>query len=354
MALSKKAKEILNRPDLIEKRDRWFDRIRDIHYARTDKWNREYVLAISGVIGGSTLDRYKEPERWVEDCLESLASGYEFLEQEYWFRPLSVEYEVYSDYFISNILGANVFRKHDQWYGERLNTPVGQLRHPDLESSEIWQLTKRALNAFLEADVALPLFSLPHMSSTMNTALNLYSGDILEAILLEPEAAAADLNVIAKLIRDLHIYFRDRVPESQLQMHCSPTRTQMPGCGELCGCSTQLLSGPLYAEMAAALDDDILSVYPNGGLIHLCGSHTQHIETFRNMKSLTSVQLNDRASEDLEKYFYGLRDDQIIYFMPCEKMTLEQALEITGGERIIILPENYDWKHPLINTPIRK
>ena len=71
-------------------------------------------------------------------------------------------------------------------------------------------------------------------------------------------------------------------------------------------------------------------------MIHLCGSHAQHIENFRNMKSLRAVQVNDRAAEDLELYFKGLRDDQILYLCPCPGMTIERAMEITGGRRLVI------------------
>ena len=54
------------------------------------------------------------------------------------------------------------------------------------------------------------------------------------------------------------------------------------------------------------------------------------------MKSLKSVQLHDRAAEDLELYFKGLREDQLIYLVPCKGMTIEKALGITGGKRLVV------------------
>jgi hypothetical protein len=72
-------------------------------------------------------------------------------------------------------------------------------------------------------------------------------------------------------------------------------------------------------------------------MIHLCGSHAQHIPVWREMKSLRAVQLNDRAAEELERYFFELREDQIIYLNPCKGMTVEQAMEITGGHRLVIV-----------------
>ncbi|MBQ7010437.1 MAG: hypothetical protein IJN63_01925, partial [Clostridia bacterium] len=139
------------------------------------------------------------------------------------------------------------------------------------------------------------------------------------------------------LIRTLHRWYIDNIPKEQLQPVISWARTQPPGYGQLCGCTTQLLGGDLYREFIADLDDAILGEYENGGMIHLCGSHAQHMETFRNMKNLRSLQLNDRAAEDLALYLDGLRDDQILYVNPCEGMPVEKILDISKGERIVLV-----------------
>lgn len=89
--------------------------------------------------------------------------------------------------------------------------------------------------------------------------------------------------------------------------------------------------------MIADLDAEVLKVYENGGMIHLCGSHAQHIPTFREMPEIRSVQLHDRAAEDLQLYFQGLREDQLIYLVPCKNMPVERAMEITGGHRLVVI-----------------
>jgi hypothetical protein len=71
-------------------------------------------------------------------------------------------------------------------------------------------------------------------------------------------------------------------------------------------------------------------------MVHLCGSHLQHLESFREMKELRAFQINDRAAHDLEDYYKGLREDQIIYLNPCDGMTVEKAVKITGGHRLVI------------------
>lgn len=346
MAISSKAKEILNRPDLIAKRDIWFQRIQNVFDSQENDWNQQYVTGVNGITGTGIHDPYTEPELWVEDCLEDLARRYEALENDVYFRPLCVEYNIYGVHYIDKMLGANVFFKEGQWYSDYLSSPIGQLKAPDLSKNEVWLLTKRAIQAFLEADVALPLFGLPTIASSLNIAVNLYGGNILTELLEDPDNALADLTVINDLLCELHTYCRNTLPMQQLQPVISWNRTQPPGYGQLCGCTTQLISGSLYEEMIAPLDDKLLSVYLNGGMIHLCGAHTQHIDSFRKMKSLKALQLNDRADIDLPAYFAGLREDQIIYLNPCKEVSIEDAMRITGGHRLIIAED--------LTKPIRR
>jgi hypothetical protein len=92
----------------------------------------------------------------------------------------------------------------------------------------------------------------------------------------------------------------------------------------------------MYKEFIAPLDEALLGVYPNGGMMHLCGAHTHLIPAFKNMPNLRAVQVNDKAAGDLRYYFEGLREDQIIYLNPCEEMPVKEALEITNGKRLVI------------------
>ena len=57
------------------------------------------------------------------------------------------------------------------------------------------------------------------------------------------------------------------------------------------------------------------------------------------MNSLRAVQVNDTAADDLEIYFKELRDDQIIYLNPTATMTADRAIQITEGQRIVIVAD---------------
>lgn len=336
--ISEKAHKILNDPDRIARRDVWFTRMSNLFEGRPDPYNDRHVFTLMGTVPRPEDPQmpYREPESWVEACLELLAEEPACTADR--FAPQCVEYPIYGVHYIDRILGAKVIfnAESGQWYNEYLRSPIGSLEMPDLETDETWSLSRRAALAFLNADAALPLFGMPTLSSALNILLNLYGQDALLAIYEDPEAVQHDLDVINTLIRTLHAWYRAHIPARQLQPVISWCRTQPPGYGQLCGCTTQLVSGPMYREFFAPLDDALLGDYPHGGMIHLCGSHTQHTETFRGMKHLKALQLNDRAAADLGQYLAELREDQIIYLNPCREMPVEDALRISGGKRIVL------------------
>ena len=139
----------------------------------------------------------------------------------------------------------------------------------------------------LKANVKVPLFGLPTVASALNVAVNLYGQEILLSMMTDQEATKHDLKIINDSLCEIHKWYIANVPLEQLQPVISWERTQPPGFGQLCGCTTQLVSPDMYNDFIAPLDEQLLSVYPNGGMIHLCGSHTQHIPTWRNMKIFT-------------------------------------------------------------------
>ncbi len=333
--LSLEAYKYLNDEALIAERDQWFGRMSDLFDGKENEYLRHKVFTLHGTVSMHGSDLYADPEAWMLGSLElTLTQQASFADG---FSPVCVEYPPYGVHYIDKMFGANVYYYAGQWNADYLKTPIGSLEMPDLDRDETWQISKRAANAFLSADVKLPLFGMPTLSGALNILINLYGSEALMAMCEDEDAVRHDLNVINTLIRTLHRWYIDHIPKQQLQPVISWARTQPPGYGQLCGCTTQLLSKDMYREFIADLDNAILGEYEHGGMIHLCGSHAQHIETFRNMKNLRSLQLNDRASEDLALYLEGLRDDQILYVMPCEKMPVEKIVDISKGERVILV-----------------
>lgn len=333
-------------PELLKVREMHFSRLRNLY----DGKQNASVFFLNGILGHSNKDPYLDPENWIEECFESLIQYTEKAKDTVVFRPLVIEYGPYGVHFIDRIFGANVYFYENQWWSETLSSAIGKLDYPDLDKDQTWQLAKRATEAFLNSKVTVPLFGLPTLSSALNVAVNLYGEKFLLSIALDSRSAIHDLEIINNLICDLHRWYLSKIPLEQLQPVVAGWRTQPPGHGQLCGCTSHLLSASMYRDMIAPLDDQLLSVYPDGGMIHLCGVHVQHIPIWREMKSLKAIQVNDRASEDLEIYYNELRDDQIIYFNPTSNMTVEKALEITRGNRIVIVSEIPDPK--IFFTPL--
>jgi hypothetical protein len=324
---------------LIEHRNIWFKRLQNLFDNRPDEFNASRVFNVGGICGiPAEPDRiYENPELWVKECLENLAGRAQESYNENRFCPPCIEGGIYGVHFIDSIFGSEIFFQDGQWYSLRLKNDVGTLEPPDLGKSETWRIAKRTALEFVRQEVALPLFGLPTIASTLNIAVNLYGEEILACMLTEPELAMRDLKIINNTLREIHAWYRSVLPARQLQPVISWERTQPPGYGQICGCTTQLVSEETYKSMIAPLDDWLLAEYPGGGMIHLCGSHEHLIPVFRGMAHLKSVQLNDRASIDLEAYYNGLRQDQIIYLIPCENMTIEQAVEITDRNRLVIV-----------------
>lgn len=329
--------DLLRDPELISARDQWLARLESVF--RGQEQHAPFYL--NGIYGRGRVNHFEHPAQWIEQATESLHEHVDKLRDTRVFRPLVVEFGCYGVHFIDRILGGDVYDLDGNynWQVHCLTTPVGELQYPDLDRNETWQLARTAAEAFLQTGAALPLFGLPTIASALNIALNLYGGELLVAMLEKPDAVRRDLRVINDLLCELHRWYIDRIPARQLQPVVAGHRTQPPGFGQICGCSTQLLSPELYRDFIAPLDAELLSVYPNGGMIHLCGGHTQHIPVWRKMEALRAIQLNDRAAGDLETYFHQLRDDQVFYINPCPEMPLDRALVITGGQRAVFVCE---------------
>lgn len=324
---------ILNEPELIAARDAHFARLRSLF----DGNESDNAFVLCGCNGVGQANPYTETELWMKQAAEDLAGKADRLRDSGVFRPLVIDFGPYGVHFVDRMFGAHVYElAPNNWQVKPLDQPIGELAIPDIDRDDTWALARRGAEAFLDLGVKVPLFGLPTIASALNVALNLYGQEILLAMYERPEAARRDLKLINDVLCFMHRWFLEHLPMQQLQPVVAGFRTQPPGHGQLCGCSTQLLPPGLYRDFVAPLDDALLGTYPHGGMIHLCGTHTQHIAVWRAMRSLKSLQLNDRAAEDLQLYFDGLREDQVFYANPCPGMPVEHIMKITGGQRVVI------------------
>lgn len=330
------ALSILSDPTLIEARRAGFRRLEAVFAGEMPQGG---PLLLNG-INQYTEDLIPNWENWLDEALLTLASQADQMRDTRVFRPLCINYNPHGVHFIDNLFGAHVFRVEDgNWQVHTLTQPVGILQPPDLDNLPAWQGMVDFAQAFLERDVPGVIFGLPTIASVLNIAVNLFGQEILAAMKLDAPAARHDLAIINDTLRQIHRWYLTHIPAEQLQCIIPNGRCQPIGYGQLCGCTTQLVSAAIYRDFIAPLDDALLSEYPHGGMIHICGTHTQHIPVWHGMKSLRAVQVNDRAAEDLATYFNKLRADQVFYVNPCSGMSAERALEISAGRRIIIVAD---------------
>jgi len=333
--------QILTDPELVAVRQAWEQRFRDLFDGRIP----DSPLYIWGRAWTGNTDMYQDPEKRAKEALGVLAEKVDKhrdkITDAALFRPVAVGSALHGVHFIDKIFGADVYEldgQKDNWQVKYLTSGVGTLDRPDLEGNATWTAARAFAQAFVASGATFPVFELPTIASALNIGMNLYGQELLVAMMVDPEAVHHDLEIINGVLLDIHDWYRANVPFDSLHQVASAGRYQPPGGGQICGCSTQLISADQYNEFVADHDDAILSRYPNGGMIHLCGSHTQHIGIWRKMTSLTSIQLNDRASEDLEIYLDQL-PEKVYYVIPCEGMPLARVDELARHHKIVICSE---------------
>ena len=325
--------EILNDPELIAIRDDYFRRMQDV-YDGCNAGQPAFVL--SGLTPPCEVPEGASMEEAMHLDFDAQATEAHLMRDSRIFRPLasgtSTGGEAWDKYFFGTPDEPDPITKL-----HRRKDPVGTLEPRDLDSCEAWRNMKLSTEMFLEADVKLPLLSVAPVTGPLVEAVSLYGGEkFLTAMMDDPDAAASDLRVIADIAIEMRQWFVDNVPNQQLQGIIHRLRGQPPGHGQIDGCTLQLIGPDLYRDIVGPLDDEILGVYPGGGMIHICGYHTQHIPYWRESESLKVLQLSGDAMTDLAVYFDGLRDDQVVFVSPHATMELPEIMAITQGRRVII------------------
>ena len=237
-------------------------------------------------------------------------------------------------HYIDAIFGCRVFHKSGTIFAEKLNCGPGKLKRPDLNRSDIFLRSYELAKFLLDSVTSDIKISTPVLSSPLNIAMNLFGGEFLVTLMQKKDEAVSALEMITETIIELHKVFGMLGP--RVRHYAASSRYTPDGFGHICGCSTHLVSGRTYAETIAAFDEQVLSAYPEGGTMHLCGKHLQHADAFKKMKKLRGVQINDTAADDFSGYLDRLREDQAIYVAPTASVTVQKIIEKGKGRRIVI------------------
>ena len=289
-----------------------------------------------GLAGTHPIDMLQNPQAWLDDVLEDMRGQSDTLADRATFRPAIIELDPWGVHYIDQFFGANVYFYAGQVWNDELKYDLSELAPPDVVHSPLFQQSLELGQIVSSATQAKVLVAGPVLSCPANIAINLFGQRFLEALLERPALAQRTLRIITDVIITLTRAWKDRIPPEIHRNFVSLNRCTPPGFGEIDGCATQLISGAHYRQYFAPLDEEILRVSAQGGLIHICGSHQQHISTWAQMKALRAIQLNDRAADDLALFYAQTRPDQTLYVTPHEHLTIAQILEITHGHRTIL------------------
>ncbi len=323
----------LNDPQLLAARQYHLDRLARL-YAGEEP---ESPFILSGYCGNGLSDPAKDPEKWVGECLTDLYEHAELITDKKIFRPLCSQFWFWGVHFTDMVFGAPTEAQSTLWWSSGVENEIGELPVPDLETNEIWKMAQRLAEAQAAAGVKLPYYTTQVLGEPWNQFFNIYGDRALYGFYDDPDGMKRDLGVVTDTLAEMHKWYLKTIPADQYQPIMPQCRFQPAGHGQMCGCSTHLVSHDIYEEFVRPQDERIAALFPHGAMFHLCGGHAQHLPSWREMPDICAYQLNDRAMEDLEAFFKQSRSDQILYLFPSKNVPVPKALEITeGGRRSVI------------------
>lgn len=291
-----------------------------------------------GLWGTDAIDMLSEPERWVDDVLADMARHADEGADRRTFRPLGIEIDPLGTHFVDALFGAEVRFVNQQAWSTELACELHELADLDLDCLPLMRAALRLTEVAVEAGASRLLISNPVLSCPINVGVNLFGERLLWSLLEQPDAARHALRVITNAIAGCMARFDAAIPREVHRGSVFSNRYAPAGHGFIDGCATQLVSPRLYAEFFAPFDAELLRSFPEGGMIHLCGAHGQHAATWRAMDELVTVQVNDRATDDLDLWMSGLRPEQVLYISPSERHTTEDLLSTVDRPWVLQVP----------------
>ncbi len=303
----------------------------------------EFVPTFSACVPRLPVAGPYDQEAWLAEALAELRERAASFRGRHMYRSFALSLARYDLHFSAAIAGCTIH--HDEtayvWCTslEKLGKSIEDFRVPDLDEHDAFQEMLRLLRFVVEATEGRIPVEIPYVSEPLILAVDLFGEEFLCLLAADPDRADLFLDQLSAYILDMRRRLCEVAPDAPLMPHGSCHRVMPEGYNLLFGCTTHLISGPAYERHFLERDRALMRCGAPGGGIHLCGDHTQFCTAWHNMPELKMIQLNDRATVDLEIYWRNLRPDQYIVFMPCDAMTVDDALRITGGRQLVLAAE---------------
>jgi len=167
---------------------------------------------------------------------------------------------------------------------------------PDLDHEPIIERVLRFVQKMIEYSDGLFYIAHQVVNAPLIIAVDLQREDFLMAMLAEPGATRHDLKIISQVFAYMQERIVSIVPPNQLIPYIGDNCFTPPRHAIIDGCTTQLVSAEIYAELIEPIDSRLISFYYRKAMIHLRSVSNQHIPTFQRMVKLICLQINDHAA----------------------------------------------------------
>lgn len=160
--------------------------------------------------------------------------------------------------------------------------------------------------------------ALPDLQGPIDTAEQLWGGEVMLAILEQPELVARLMDTIARAMLAAIEHYR---PLTRERLAGSGLTTQhgyqIPGQLLIRDDSAILISPHTYAEAVLPHDRRVLEAV-GGGSIHFCGNGTHLVESMLKINSLRGIDLGESFLVDLPAIYAacGVRQVAVTHVMP--------------------------------------
>lgn len=277
----------------------------------------------------------KDRERWLDNQLRAVkANVEEALASSSLFYPIIEMFSLYGTHYMDILFGGEVRWKDGQFWSQEVDYSVSEIAPTDLSRSSLIEETVELAKWIKERTGGRFLIAMPDAGCPLNIAINLFGERFLMELALAPQNAKRALGIIADATRRVYEVLIEAVGQETLRCHNAYYVYTPHDYAGLSICATQLISAEHFSTCVADADDAAVPSVYKGMIQHICGRSAQHIGELSRRQRVKGVQV---GPEDFETYFKGLRADQVVYVDLTERMSLDEIMELSRGERTIVL-----------------
>lgn len=222
-------------------------------------------------------------------------------------RPLLGTDYLAAGYLHSQLMGCDIVYQED-------NSPqvvcmeldedtIEGIKAPDLETSPIWQNTKKQIEYLMDTYGHVETYV--NLMGIQNIALDMMGQELMVSYYTAPDEVDELLQEITKLSIQVGKEFR-KLSKDNSRGVTAILKQVMPECYLTSNCSVEMISNDLYEEFLLKYDNRLAEEFGCFG-IHHCGQTMEHVvEGYKKVKGLVFAEVG--AGSDMKKVREALPD----------------------------------------------